>query len=72
MQNKAKLRIAVNGYGVIGKRVADAVALQPDMEVAGIADVAADWRIAVAVQRGFAIFAATDTTAMRCALRVCR
>ena len=60
MQNTGKLRVAVNGYGVIGKRVADAVALQPDMEVAGIADVAADWRIAVAVQRGYPIFAAND------------
>ena len=58
MQNTGKLRVAVNGYSVIVKRVADAVALQPDMEVAGIADVAADWRIAVAAQRGFGIFAA--------------
>ena len=62
MQNEAKLRVAVNGYGVIGKRAADAVALQPDMEIAGNADVAADWRIEVAVQRGFAIFAASDTS----------
>ena len=49
--------------------MADAVALQPDMKVAGIADVAADWRIAVAVQREFTIFAATYTAgdAMRAA-----
>ncbi len=69
MQNDAKLRVAINGYGVIGKRVADAVALQPDMEIAGIADVTADWRIAVAVQRGYAIFAANDAAgdAMRAA-----
>ncbi len=69
LKNKAKLRVAINGYGVIGKRVADAVALQPDMQIAGIADVAADWRIAVAVQRSFAIFGATDTAgeAMRAA-----
>lgn len=54
---------------MIGKRVVDAVALQPDMEVAGIADVTADWRIEVAVQRGFTIFAATETAgdAMRAA-----
>ncbi len=69
MQNDAKLRVAINGYGVIGKRVADAVALQPDMEIAGIADVTADWRIAVAVQCGYAIFAANDAAgdAMRAA-----
>lgn len=29
-----KVRVAVNGYGVIGKRVADAVALQEDMALA--------------------------------------
>ncbi|MEO7989303.1 MAG: hypothetical protein ABI663_07165 [Chryseolinea sp.] len=28
-----KIRVAVNGYGVIGKRVADAVTLQDDMEL---------------------------------------
>lgn len=32
-----KVRVAVNGYGVIGKRVADAVALQEDMALAGVA-----------------------------------
>ena len=40
-----KIRVAVNGYGVIGKRIADAVALQIDMELVGIADVVTDWRI---------------------------
>ena len=27
------IRVAVNGYGVIGRRVADAVALQDDMQL---------------------------------------
>jgi glyceraldehyde-3-phosphate dehydrogenase (NAD(P)) len=54
-----KLKVAVNGYGVIGRRVADAVALQDDMELAGVADVVTDWRMRVAVLRGFPIFAAT-------------
>lgn len=35
MSNK-KVKVAINGYGVIGKRVADAVVLQDDMELAGI------------------------------------
>ena len=43
-----KVKVAVNGYGVIGKRVADAVMLQPDMELIGISDVATDWRIKIA------------------------
>jgi len=28
-----KIKVGVNGYGIIGKRVADAVRLQPDMEL---------------------------------------
>ena len=32
-----KVKVAVNGYGTIGKRVADAVAIQPDMTLVGVA-----------------------------------
>lgn len=53
-----RARVAVNGYGVIGKRVADAVALQDDMELVGVADVVHDYRIRVAVERGYPIYAA--------------
>jgi glyceraldehyde-3-phosphate dehydrogenase (NAD(P)) len=55
-----KTRVAVNGYGVIGRRVADAVALQDDMELVGVADVVTDWRARIAVKRGYPLFAATD------------
>ena len=44
--------------GVIGKRVADAVALQDDMELVGVADVVHDYRVRVAVERGYPIYAA--------------
>lgn len=44
-----KVRVGVNGYGVIGKRVADAVRLQPDMELVGVSDIISDYRIKVAV-----------------------
>lgn len=54
-----QVRVAVNGYGVIGKRVADAVALQDDMRLAGVADIVADYRIRLAAERGYAIYAAT-------------
>jgi len=57
---KRKVRVAVNGYGVIGKRVADAVSLQDDMELVGIADVVTDYRIRVAVERGYPIYAPTE------------
>lgn len=56
-----KIRVALNGYGVIGKRVADAVACQDDMELVGIADIAIDWRLRVATQKGFKLFASLDS-----------
>ncbi len=35
-----KIRVGVAGYGTIGQRLADGVAMQEDMELVGIADVA--------------------------------
>ncbi len=58
-----KVRVAVNGYGVIGKRIADAVAVQDDMQLVGIADVVTDWRIKVAVEKGYPLFASTPEAA---------
>jgi glyceraldehyde-3-phosphate dehydrogenase (NAD(P)) len=52
------IRVAVNGYGDIGTRVADAVRLQPDMELAGVSDIATDYRVRAAVLRGLPIYAA--------------
>ena len=53
------VRVAINGYGVIGKRVADAVSLQDDMALAGVSDVVTDYRIRTAVARGHPLFAST-------------
>ena len=36
----AKVRVGVAGYGTIGQRLADGVAMQEDMELVGIADLA--------------------------------
>ena len=52
-----KVRVGINGYGVIGKRVADAVARQEDMELTGVSDVVIDYRIRVAAERGYPIYA---------------
>jgi glyceraldehyde-3-phosphate dehydrogenase (NAD(P)) len=60
MARQGTVRVAVNGYGVIGKRVADAVALQDDMALVGVADVAADYRVRVAVARGYPVYAAAS------------
>lgn len=52
--------IAVIGYGVIGKRVADAIALQDDMKLTGVCDIISDWRIQNAVRKEYDIYAATE------------
>ena len=58
MSPAARVRVAVNGYGVIGKRVVDAVAAQDDMEVVGVVDVETDWRMRLVLEKGFNLFAA--------------
>ena len=55
-----KKKVAIIGYGVIGKRVADAVAKQDDMELTGVCDVISDWRIHSAIKKGYAVYAATS------------
>jgi glyceraldehyde-3-phosphate dehydrogenase (NAD(P)) len=52
------IRVAVNGYGVIGKRVADAVLQQSDMELVGVGDVISDYRVKAAVVHGIPVYAA--------------
>lgn len=61
------LTVGVNGFGVIGKRVADAVALQPDMHLAGVADVATDYRVGRAKERGFPLYGSTPEAAAQLA-----
>ena len=60
MAEQARTRVSVVGYGVIGRRVADAIKLQSDMELIGVADVASDWRIAQVAARGLPLHAASD------------
>ena len=56
-------KIAVIGYGVIGKRVADAINLQDDMKLSGVCDIISDWRIQNAVRKNYNIYAATQDAA---------
>lgn len=51
-------RVAVNGYGVIGKRVADAVIVQPDMEFVGVSDIVTDYRLKATTILGLPVYAA--------------
>jgi len=55
-----KAKIAVNGYGTIGKRVADAVRAQEDMEVIGIFKTKPNYEAAVANQLGYDIYAPAE------------
>ncbi len=56
--------MAVNGYGVIGKRVADSVLLQQDMELVSVSDIVSDYRVKTAVVRGLPIYAALEEKAV--------
>ena len=46
------IKVAINGYGTIGKRVADAVAAQKDMKVIGVSKTRPNAEAFVAKQRG--------------------
>lgn len=48
----AKKRILIVGYGTIGERIADAVHMQDDMELAGVVDVAATLPVRALVESG--------------------
>ncbi|HHT45519.1 MAG TPA: type II glyceraldehyde-3-phosphate dehydrogenase [Fastidiosipila sp.] len=46
------IKVGIAGYGVIGQRLADGVALQKDMELVGIADIAPTLSIRALAERG--------------------
>ncbi len=52
----SRVKVGVNGYGTIGKRVADAVMKQPDMELVGVVKVNPDYSAAIAVRRGIKLY----------------
>ncbi|MFA6783466.1 MAG: type II glyceraldehyde-3-phosphate dehydrogenase [Sphaerochaeta sp.] len=47
-----KIKVGVAGYGVIGQRLADGVALQGDMELVGVADVAPTLSVRALKEKG--------------------
>jgi glyceraldehyde-3-phosphate dehydrogenase (NAD(P)) len=54
-----KIKVAINGYGVIGRRVVDAILLQNDMELVGVADVSFDARVRLALRGKVDLYAST-------------
>jgi glyceraldehyde-3-phosphate dehydrogenase (NAD(P)) len=55
------IKVAINGYGTIGKRVADAVAAQPDMEIVGVSKTRPNADAFIAKSRGYPLYIA-DTS----------
>ncbi|MBE8540416.1 type II glyceraldehyde-3-phosphate dehydrogenase [Geoglobus acetivorans] len=52
-----KVKVAINGYGTIGKRVADAVSLQGDMEVVGVTKTRPDFEARMGAEK-YSLYAA--------------
>jgi glyceraldehyde-3-phosphate dehydrogenase (NAD(P)) len=52
------IKVAINGYGTIGKRVADAVAAQKDMKIIGVSKTKPSAEAFIAMQRGYPLFIA--------------
>ncbi len=53
-----KVKLGVNGYGTIGKRISDAVSLQNDMEISGVTKTKPDFEAKLAVKKGYKLYAA--------------
>lgn len=51
------IEVGINGYGTIGKRVADAVTAQPDMTVAGVAKTSPNHEARAARDRDYPLYA---------------
>lgn len=51
-----KAKVAINGYGTIGKRVADAVSAQDDMEIVGVVKTKPSFEACIAQEKGYEIY----------------
>jgi len=54
------VKVAINGYGTIGKRVADAVSKQDDMTVLGVVKTRPSSEARFAVRKGYKLYVAKD------------
>ena len=53
-------KVAINGYGTVGKRLADAVAAQEDMEVVGVTKTRPTFEARMAVSHGYPLYTASQ------------
>jgi|TARA_B100000315_G_scaffold106435_1_gene97561 glyceraldehyde-3-phosphate dehydrogenase (NAD(P)) len=56
------IRVGVVGYGVIGRRVADAISAQPDMDLIGIIKTKPDYKAKLAISKGFSVYSTDSRT----------
>lgn len=54
------IKVAINGFGTIGKRVADAVDAQNDMEIIGVTKTGPSFGCDLAVKKGFPLYCTFD------------
>ncbi len=59
------IKVGINGYGTIGKRVADAVTCQDDMKIVGVTKRSPSFEAFDAVKKGFPLFAAEESSKKR-------
>ncbi len=55
------VKVGLIGYGTIGKRVADAVALQKDMQIVGVTAHSYNYKTEIAKRKGYKIFSMDGT-----------
>ena len=54
------IKVAINGYGTIGKRVADAVSCHSDMDIVGVTKTRPAFGCDLAVRKGYPLFCTFD------------
>ena len=59
------IKVGIVGYGTIGKRVADAVAMQKDMKLVGVTAHSYSFNTEVAKQKGYKIFSADSNEELK-------
>ena len=47
------IKVGINGFGVIGRRVAYAVNKQEDMELVGVGKTSPDYKAKIGLEKGF-------------------
>lgn len=54
------IRVVINGFGIIGKRVVDVVDVQDDMEVVGVIKIGLSFGCSLVVKKGYLLYCISD------------